>query len=599
MINIGDTTMKKNILVILTMVMASMPLMATHYPDSIKEQSKEQYRIPKGWNFEFGFGAGVGRFEYAQIGDKFTPAHVENKLVLPNWNGTFGINYYFVPWMGFGTGLQFSTYANKAAITTPWTRDGVNAGQNYTLTTKPTDLNEIQDLYMLEVPVAFKFRAIPRNVGFTATLGVKFGFPMYNHYELKSGGYLDNSVNYPHWALTIRDVPGVIENYNVASYSNDRSRSGYQTVNYAGYAEIGLLIRLHQRVDLAISLFGNYYFNNVMNGMSDVNLGFAESYTGTTYAAPFTENYRGVLQTNEVKELHPWSAGVKIGIQINANRTQAEKDYDRLQRELRRAARNQQPEPEPEPEPVSVEEPIVVVEPEPEPEPVINWDSIYRADAIAQILDLAQRHNINLCDLGSCGPDTVYIIRADNSQAVAELDELLQSAVIYFHLDDTVPILEPADVMDKIAAVLKRHPQQSINIDGHACKLGGKGYNKRLALRRANAVANKLSELGVRDEQMTVRSLGADVPFRYSKQHQLSKDRRVEIFPSDMAVEKVVHGTTLAKLARKYYGEDKTDYWVYIYEANKDRIVNPNDLPIGLILHIPSADEVKIMQESK
>ena len=66
-----------------------------------------------------------------------------------------------------------------------------------------------------------------------------------------------------------------------------------------------------------------------------------------------------------------------------------------------------------------------------------------------------------------------------------------------------------------------------------------------------------------------------------------------------MAVEKVVHGTTLAKLARKYYGEDKTDYWVYIYEANKDRIVNPNDLPIGLILHIPSADEVKIMQESK
>ncbi|MBP5642054.1 MAG: hypothetical protein J6W92_03210, partial [Paludibacteraceae bacterium] len=111
--------------------------------------------------------------------------------------------------------------------------------------------------------------------------------------------------------------------------------------------------------------------------------------------------------------------------------------------------------------------------------------------------------------------------------------------------------------------------------------------------------ANKLGELGVRDEQMTVRSLGADVPFRYSKQHQLSKDRRVEIFPSDMAVEKVVHGTTLAKLARKYYGEDKTDYWVYIYEANKDRIVNPNDLPIGLILHIPSADEVKIMQESK
>lgn len=595
MINMGGKTMKKSILVILAAAIVSVPVMATHYPDSVKQQSKEEYRIPKGWNFEFGFGVGLGRFEYKQLGDNFTPAHVDNQLAYPNWNGTFGINYYFVPWMGLGTGVQFSTYANKAAINKPWYRDGVNSGWTYRLTTTPTDMNEMQDLYMLEIPVAFKFRAIPRNVGFTATLGVKFGLPMYNHFNLKNGGYLDNQVNYPHWDLTIRDVPGVIENYNVESYSDNRAASSYNMFNYAGYAEIGMLIRLHQRVDLAISLFGNYYINNVMSDMQNGNLGFAQSYTGTTYAAPFTEQYNGVLRTNEVKELHPWSAGIKIGIQINANRTQAQKEYDKLQRELRRAARNKQPEPEPEPV-VVYEEPVYVepvVEPEPEPE-VINWDSIYRAEAIAQILDLAQKHNIDLCDFCQQMPviirDTIYINNAQPaSSAAAELNEMLQSAVIYFHLDDTVPILEPADVLDKIAEVLRRHPNQQICVDGHACKLGKKGYNKRLAMRRASAVANKLEGLGVKADQMQVRSLGADVPYRYSGQHLLSKDRRVEVYPMGESKETVVKGSRLAQIARRHYGE--TEYWIYIYEANRDKIANPNDLPVGLVLTIPDLSE--------
>ena len=218
----------------------------------------------------------------------------------------------------------------------------------------------------------------------------------------------------------------------------------------------------------------------------------------------------------------------------------------------------------------------------------------------------------------------------------AQLDEVLKSSVIYFELDKADPILQPKDILERIAEVLRRHPNQQIHVNGHACKLGKPAYNKALALRRANAVADRLRALGVRDNQMFIASLGSNVPFRYNGQHQLSKDRRVEIVPIDPDAKKdqattvtqtqqtqptrptqqaqptrptqqtqsgkagqqsdpvrqtkpvfevVQAGSSLAQMARQHYGV--TDYWVFIYEANREKIKNPNDMKIGTFLLIP------------
>jgi phage tail protein X len=51
----------------------------------------------------------------------------------------------------------------------------------------------------------------------------------------------------------------------------------------------------------------------------------------------------------------------------------------------------------------------------------------------------------------------------------------------------------------------------------------------------------------------------------------------------------VKEGTTLAAIAREYYGH--TDFWVYIYEANKSIISNPNSLSAGCKIKIPKLDE--------
>ena len=59
-------------------------------------------------------------------------------------------------------------------------------------------------------------------------------------------------------------------------------------------------------------------------------------------------------------------------------------------------------------------------------------------------------------------------------------------------------------------------------------------------------------------------------------------------------IETIRSGVFLTTLARKYFGHKA--FWVYIYEENKDVIKNPNQVPIGTRLTIPSASKYDMMQ---
>jgi nucleoid DNA-binding protein/nucleoid-associated protein YgaU len=60
----------------------------------------------------------------------------------------------------------------------------------------------------------------------------------------------------------------------------------------------------------------------------------------------------------------------------------------------------------------------------------------------------------------------------------------------------------------------------------------------------------------------------------------------------DLATLVVKPGQRLTWISKKYYGHKA--FWVYIYEANKDIIKDPNVLPLGATLHIPQPDPGKI-----
>lgn len=584
--------MKKTFLIIGILAITAS-LSAKQYPDSVREASREEANIAYGWNFEFGGGLGVGSYLFSQMGSGYTPAHVVNKVQFPAWHAEVGINYYFVPWMGIGTGAQFSAYPNRAAIENPWVKNANDIyGDAYTLTSVPNSLTENQNIYMLEIPLALKFRARPGVVGFTGTAGVKIGLPMINNNRL-TDGTIANTVHYPFYDLTMSHVPTVVEDLSIAGSSTSLSTSRFRTLNYAAYAELGMLIRLHQRVELAIAAYANYYFTDLLEIHGSNELGFYDGRSVGEYPTAYAASYDGVLRTTEVQELHPWSVGLKIGLQINANRTKAQRDYDREQRRLRKVAQEEEPAEEPVEEPIAVEEPVVVAVVDTIPEEPVDTTP----DPIELIRRIAEANNIDICAVFCPEPEPEPEPPVTNAVA-AELEEELKKAVIYFDYDKAVPILEPKDILVRIAEVLKRHPQQKIHVNGHTCKLGKPDYNKRLALRRANAVADQLRALGVHDDQMLIASLGADVPYRYGVKHPYAKDRRVEIVPTYRTTEVVRPGSRLAQIARRHYGNP--DFWVFIYEANRDKITDPQNLPAGIELEIPDlSDRLKGMTEKE
>ena len=586
----------KKIFLIISMIATAVSLSASHYPDSVQQASKEEPNIRYGWNFEFAGGVGLGSYTYQQIGAASTVPgqHVTNKLYFPNGNASFGLNYYFVSWMGLGTGLQYTSYINKADISKPWKLSAVDPfGDDYTLTGTPVDLSEKQTIHMLEVPIALKFRARPGVCGFTATAGMKLGFPVGNSYKL-SNGSIDNSVYYPFYDLTLQDVPTVVEDLPINSASGSLESGRLRKLNYAAYAEIGMLVRLQQRVELAITAYANYYINDVMDQHSTIALGFADGRTAGEYPAPYTTAYDGVLRTNEVESLHPWNVGIKLGLQINANRTKAQRDYDREQKRLKKEEkerlkqeeleRQRQEQLKKEQEQPKQDTVPVVVKPDP------------REEAIRRIRQIADSNDIDICEVFCQIHDTVYLYRDPEPTPVIQEDtvaqqlyELLKKAVIFFEWDKAVPILEPADILEQIVDVLTRHPDQKIHVNGHTCRLGDADYNKRLAMRRAKAVAAQLKQLGVNDDQMIIASLGEDIPYRYNGQHQYSKDRRVEIVPTYRTTEIVMPGSRLAQIARRHYGNP--EFWVFIYEANRDQIIDPDNLTPGIEIEIPDLSE--------
>ena len=194
----------------------------------------------------------------------------------PAWNAGIGINYYFLPWMGIGTGAEFASYASKTVFDKPWTQTtydkyGTQPWCLYTMTSTPYNMSESQNIYMVEIPLALKFRARPGRLGFIGTAGVKLGIPIQARYNMPTGGYFENKVYYEYFDLLMEDVPTVIEDVNIPGSAgtlgigSKASGPSLRMLNYAAHLELGMLIQVHKRVDLAISAFGTYYFNDVMS----------------------------------------------------------------------------------------------------------------------------------------------------------------------------------------------------------------------------------------------------------------------------------------------------------------------------------------------
>lgn len=80
-------------------------------------------------------------------------------------------------------------------------------------------------------------------------------------------------------------------------------------------------------------------------------------------------------------------------------------------------------------------------------------------------------------------------------------------------------------------------------------------------------------------QQTEVEVITAD---QQEHSHWFGQERHYNDF---IKTETMTDGSRLTHLSRKYYGAP--DFWVYIYEANRELIANPNVIPQGVALKIP------------
>jgi outer membrane protein OmpA-like peptidoglycan-associated protein len=182
-------------------------------------------------------------------------------------------------------------------------------------------------------------------------------------------------------------------------------------------------------------------------------------------------------------------------------------------------------------------------------------------------------------------------------------------------------MVEPdLDKLKALSEILKAYPYIRLHLAGHTDNVGSLRANFKLGDKRASVVKQLFVDDGVLDKNVITKSkayLEPVVPNSTEENKALNRrvDMTVEKFgkptkfkvqPSQvpkeqvkdiksvasnaelLGKERILFGKNLAQLALKYYGS--RDFWVYIYEANKDHIANPNKISFGTLIYIPKLD---------
>ncbi|WNM60879.1 OmpA family protein [Candidatus Nitrospira neomarina] len=120
-------------------------------------------------------------------------------------------------------------------------------------------------------------------------------------------------------------------------------------------------------------------------------------------------------------------------------------------------------------------------------------------------------------------PETFQVAKAEPSEIIREQLEKIQEEElatvsagledVFFHFDSWTLTAEAKDSLQRDMAWLTNDPSALLIIEGHADQRGTQAYNMVLGKKRAMAVRDFLSQLGVDPSRLTVISYGKDKPF--------------------------------------------------------------------------------------
>jgi peptidoglycan-associated lipoprotein len=119
---------------------------------------------------------------------------------------------------------------------------------------------------------------------------------------------------------------------------------------------------------------------------------------------------------------------------------------------------------------------------------------------------------------------------ADMNVVNQELQRRGFSADVYFDYDESTLSDDTRDKLSRNADLLKGNPQFSVTIEGHADSRGTSEYNLALGERRANAVKDYLTSLGVGGDRLRTLSYGEERPVCNTEEESCwSQNRRAHM----------------------------------------------------------------------
>jgi outer membrane protein OmpA-like peptidoglycan-associated protein len=383
--------------------------------------------------------------------------------------------YFFTPEWGLGLGVDFTTYGSRAKLNTTlqWGGQTDSDGEQYNHRAVTHDWQENQRIYILSIPLTIQYQhRFNDKVGIFAALGGFAGLPLISNYALVSG-MVEHRGQYPQWNLELYNLANhdFYTEHIGEDFTKEQQKLSLKTIAAGVKLDLGVLVPLTGQLDLFAGVYGSVVCNNLQSEQHE--LGWQQSGRNDYRQHAFMPEYQGLANSTYANAIRPWAAGIKIGIHF---------------RPAKKA-----------------------------PKPLTGEGCFVRIDTTYLVAQHA---------------DTIVRASVDT---IVSLKKTLETSIIWFNVNDYKhPRLEPADILEKVAEILKSNPAQRVYINGHASEEGSQRNNQILSNRRAETIANMLQALGVPAQQLVVHGYSADVEYHganTTSRTQRELNRRVEIIP--------------------------------------------------------------------
>ncbi|MBR6017110.1 MAG: OmpA family protein [Paludibacteraceae bacterium] len=257
----------------------------------------------------------------------------------------------------------------------------------------------------------------------------------------------------------------------------------------------------------------------------------------------------------------------------------------------------------------------------------------YKINAVRKSHPRNMAHDIRMEQLFGGKKDTVYVISHDtvvmqpqtavasssNTERSSHTSSVLgQTYYVYFDNARSELTEQGLTIIQQVADRLNSDSTLYVDVIGMCDNTGSDELNNRLATARAETVLDELrNEYDIPADHCLTSGRGKIVGRRSKAKY--GPNRRVEIRlisreeyerlkaereqrgelngqnvntdanTSAVRSRESVNAVTLTSLARKYFGNPNC--WVYIYEANKDKIDDINVMPVGVDITVPELTE--------